>query len=404
MNYIIKKITYSIFILVTLLLAPHAKAAFSDGTFDQTFDTQLGIDSGYIQAIKPLPDSKILIAGNFQSFNGIVHNRIARLYQDGKLDTSFHTIKGADNVITHILIQSDKKILVGGLFSSYASSNSKRYLARLNEDGTLDSTFTPAAMQSAPALFLLQPNGKIIVGGGFFTPKRGLLRLNTNGTRDTTFNPGTGVVGGVESGVIQPDGKVLIGGNFTSYNGTPRNRIARVNSDGSLDASFDPGTGANFKVQAIALQSDGKILVGGGTTIGSTIPSYNSVTVTKLIRLNSDGSLDTSFDPGSGTQANLIANNTINSITIQEDGKILIGGKFSSYNGTPRNRIARVNSDGSLDASFDPGTGAEISYPTFYSYVQPVVIDNSKKLLIGGSFNSYNAISCKNIVRLTSTL
>jgi uncharacterized delta-60 repeat protein len=80
---------------------------------------------------------------------------------------------------------------------------------------------------------------------------------------DASFNPGTGADHWVNSIALQPDGKILIGGYFDTYNGTTRNRIARLNTDGSLDASFNPGTGANDGVRSIALQPDGKILIGG---------------------------------------------------------------------------------------------------------------------------------------------
>ena len=156
-------------------------------------------------------------------------------------------------------------------------------------------------------------------------------RLNADGSLDTSFNPGSGANSVVTSIALQPDNKIIIGGEFTSYNGTARNYIARLNADGSLDTSFNPGSGANSTVYSVALQPDNKIIIGGEFT------SYNGTARNRLARLNADGSLDTSFNPGSG------ASNTVYSIALQPDNKIIIGGYFTSYNGTDRNRLARLN-------------------------------------------------------------
>src|SRR5690606_28104299 len=123
----------------------------------------------------------------------------------------------------------------------------------------------------------------------------------------------------------QNDGKIVIGGNFTTYNGAGRNRIARLNADSSMDTSFDPGLGANFIVYSTAIQTDGKILIGGNFT------TYNGTFMNRITRLNTDGSLDTSFNSG-------YPNSTVSTIAIQNDGKIIIGGNFTTYNGTGINR------------------------------------------------------------------
>ena len=173
--------------------------------------------------------------------------------------------------------------------------------------------------------------------------RKGIARLNSDGGLDTGFNPGSGANSNVEYLALQSDGKVLIGGAFTNFNRTARIRIARLNGDGSLDAGFDAGLGANDSVFSVAVQSDGKVLIGGWFT------NVNGTTRNFVARLNSDGTLDASFDPG--------ANNTVYSVAVQSDGKILIGGDFSMVKGTSRNRITRLNSDGSLDGGFNPDRG-----------------------------------------------
>ncbi len=262
-----------------------------------------------------------------------------------------------------------------------------RHIARLNVDGSFDTDFGRGIGASGSVLaFVLKPDGKVLIGGGFTSYdgklRGGIARLNVDGSLDTSFDPGTGADGSVHTLALQSDGKMLIGGSFTSYDGVSRNRIARLNTDGSLDTSFDPGSGANnHYVQSLALQPDGKVLVGGWFT------SYNATPRNRIARLNVDGSLDTSFDPGTG------ANDWVQSLALQSDGKVLVGGNFTSYNGTGRNCIARLNADGSLDTFFDPGTGVN-------SGVFSLALQSDGKVLVGSSFTSYNGVSCNSIARL----
>ena len=271
----------------------------------------------------------------------IIHLSFLDVYSvfalDGNLDTSFTSGTGPNNVVYSTLIQPDGKILIGGYFTSY--------------------------------------NG---------TPRNRIARLNTDGTLDTSFTPGTGADdAGVLAFALQPDGKIIIGGEFTSYNGTPRNRIARLNTDGTLDTSFDPGIGSDNNIYGVAFLSDGKIIIGGGFT------SYNGTPRNRIARLNTDGTLDAGFNPGTG------ADQTVYSTAVQSDGKILIGGYFTSYNGTPRNRIARLNTDGTLDTTFNPSTGANDGGVSNFAF-QP-----DGKIIIGGEFASYNGINTiKYVTRL----
>jgi uncharacterized delta-60 repeat protein len=202
------------------------------------------------------------------------------------------------------------------------------------------------------------------------------------------FNFGTGADNSVSKTVIQSDGKILIVGTFTTYNGINRNGIARLNSDGSLDTSFNPRTGTNNFISTIALQSDGKILIGGDFT------AFNGTVRNHIARLNTDGSLDASFNPGgTGATGSTGLNSYVSLITYQSDGKILISGDFTYYNGTSRNRIARLNVDGSLDASFNPGTGAN-------NNVNSIALLSNGKILISGGFKTYNRISRKYVAKL----
>lgn len=182
-----------------------------------------------------------------------------------------------------------------------------------------------------------------------------------------TAKPNTGLNGPVNAIVVQPDGKILVGGSFTMIGDVTRNRIVRLNPDGSLDTSFD--SDANDAVRAIAVQPDGKILVGGiFTEMGGEIRN-------RIARLNPDGSLDTGFDPD--------ANDEVRAIAVQPDGKILVGGKFSVMGGETRSLMARLNQNGTVDTGFVSGI-----YPLYSltSRVNAIAVqpDTEGKILVAG--------------------
>ncbi len=329
-------------------------------------------------------DGKVLIAGNFTSYNGISRNRIARLNPDGSLDSSFNPGLGANGVIYRLLIQPDGKILIAGGFSSFNGTASNS-IARLNIDGSLDLSFYGYAISLNSGIYsmALQSDGKILIGGDFRenygSSPVNYMRLNPNGTVDPSFIKGAGLNSQVYSIGFQPDGKILVGGNFSNYYG--RNRIIRLNDNGTIDNSFNTSSGANDLIYNSILQSDGKILIGGFFT------SYNGVSRNRIARLNADGSIDSSFDPESG------ANNSVEIIRLQSDGKILIGGQFTSFNGMSRNRVSRLNSNGNLDTTFDPGVGAA-------STIRAMTIQSDGKILIGGDFTEFNGVSRVRITRI----
>lgn len=308
-------------------------------------------------------------------YNGTARNHIARLDIDGSLDVGFNPGTGVNGTVETIAIQSDGKIIVGGLFYS-VNGTAINHIARLNTNGSLDAGFNPGAGASSTIYTTaIQSDGKIIIGGAFTIyngiARDHIARLDIDGSLDAGFNPNTGAIT-IYTTAIQSDGKVIIGGYV---------KIARFNTNGSVDAGFTPGTGANNINYTTAIQSDGKIVIGGSFT------SYNGTARSKITRLNTNGTLDAGFTPGAG------ANNTIRTIAIQNDGKIIIAGLFTSYDGTLINRIARLNSDGSLDASFNTGSGAN---NTIFS----AAIQSDGKIIIGGLFTSYNGVAKTRIARL----
>jgi uncharacterized delta-60 repeat protein len=358
----------------------------SDGSKDATFVTGTGFD-GTVFSIVTQADGNILIGGNFSTYKGVTEIRIIRLNSNGTKDATFGTGTGFNDIVNEITIKSDGKILVGGDFTTYNGVTVNRII-QLNSDGSKDATFvTGTGFNGTVFRIVPQADGNILIGGSF-TAYNGvteirIIRLNSNGTKDATFVTGTGFSSSVYSIATQSDGKILVGGLFNTYKGVTENRIIRLNSDGSKDATFVTGTGFNSFVYSIATQADGKILVGGDFTI------YNGVTENRIIRLNSDGSKDTSFNPGTGF------NSTVWTIVSQADGKILVGGDFITYNGVTENRIIRLNSDGSKDATFVTGTG-------FNNTVRAIAIQTDGKILVGGSFSTYNGVTENRIIRLNN--
>ncbi len=168
--------------------------------------------------------------------------------------------------------------------------------------------------------------------------------------------------------VLQADGKVLVVGAFTDYNGTARNRIARLNADGTLDATFDQtGTGVNNQVDVLALQTDGKILVGGVFT------SYNGTARNRILRLNTDGTLDATFvQTGTGLNGQVV------SLALQSDGRVFAGGLFTSYNGNSRSRLVRLFTT---------------IPPTITSFFPPFGAPGSTVTIIGTGFTGATAVN-----------
>ncbi|MGV9004471.1 T9SS type A sorting domain-containing protein [Flavobacterium sp.] len=393
------------YLLFTIAVFALAFTSFAQpGTIDLTFNPPaIGFGNGdganntvYTTSIQS--DGKIIIGGSFTSYNGIAKNYIARMNSEATIDDTFNTGAGADSTIRTITIQNDGKIIIGGEFTSY-NGTSRNCIARLNSDGTLDSTFNPGTGANNIILTTsLQSDGKIIIGG-WFTSYNGsvrnyIARLNADGSLDTTFNPTTGANNYVLTTSIQSDGKLIIGGSFTSYNGTSRSKIARITADGTLDTTFNPGSGANSSstISTVSIQQgDGKIIIGGNFT------SYNGTTRKCIARLNINGTIDSNFNPGMGVNSN----STISSASIQSDGKIIIGGDFTSYNGTGRDRIARLNINGTLDTSFSNG-GSQSVAGAFNNYVTITLIQSDGKIIVGGDFSAYNGTLRPRIARINT--
>ncbi|MBI5421529.1 hypothetical protein HZA44_00125 [Candidatus Peregrinibacteria bacterium] len=271
-----------------------------------------------------------------------------------------------------LLVDANGKYLV---FGTAAMANSDFAVARYNSDGTLDTSFDTDGKVSTDVITAthdhayaaaLQADGKIVVAGtSDSTLTFNMIRYNTDGSLDTTFDTdgkvSTNFTGGSETPyavAIQTDGKIILAGQ--AHNGVDYDfALARYNTNGSLDTTFDTdglvttGFGSQDYCYDIALQTDGKIVAVG--TMGSA---------QAVIRYNTDGSLDTTFDgdvtmpgyPGNGKVSTVIGsgsggNNTAYAVVLQPDGKIVTAG--DGYNLNWDFSVARYNTDGTLDTTFD---------------------------------------------------
>jgi len=382
---------------------PYLARLNPDASLDTTFaDYPSGPGTySWIYGLAVQDDDKVLIGGTFDSVSGVEQSGLARLNHDGSLDSSFAPTVGGSRVYA-LAQQSDARILIGGVFTS-VNGVARGSIARLHADGSLDTSFQNGMSGLAGGSYrcwavALQPDGKILIGGGFTSvngvARSCIARLHADGSLDTTFQNGmSGLSGGGQTDypccafALQPDAKVLVGGGFISVNGVARKYLARLNANGSLDTSFLSGmAGPDNAVWCLALQPDGKILVGGKFT------SVNGAARQAIARLNSNGSLDTSFQV-------VLADGSpwVCTIVLQSDGKMLIGGDDLRIEGVTPYALARLNPNGSLDRSFIPVTGLGRG---FHATVYRVAFQADGRILVGGRFSSLNGYARGNVARL----
>jgi uncharacterized delta-60 repeat protein len=349
-----------------------------DGSLDTTFGsagkviTPIGAadDNGFSIAVDP--NGKILLAGVTGSGSS-VDFALVRYNADGSLDTSFDgdgkvtTGLLSDDLGQSVVVQPDGKIVVSGY--SFDGSSFDFAIARYNSDGSLDTGFgsggkvtTPIAFHEASYSVALQADGKIVAAGHSFTGNGpndfAVIRYNANGSLDASFDgdgkvttdfSGTNDVG--QSVALQPDGKIVVAG-YSLIGSNADIVVARYNSNGSLDTSFDGDGRVRTSVvpgsdygSSVTIQPDGKILVAGNSFNGTN-------TDFALVRYNANGSLDTTFGNGGKVTTQIGASSEeAYSVKVQPDGKIVVAG-FSNNGSNADFAVVRYNADGSLDTSF----------------------------------------------------
>jgi len=324
----------------------------SDFTLDETFTAPIFPDgsSGFVRDAVEQSDGKLVIVGHFANINGTSVGKIARLNANGSLDSTFnfegsYDDRGFGNNALVLKLLSDGSFLVGGTFVNYNDASVNR-LVKLNSDGSLNTSFSGnVTLDNDVFAIHVLSSGKIYVGGNF-TNK--LIRLNNDGTTDETFDVGTGFDDIVTSIKVDSNSKVVVGGWFNAYNGSPCNRgIVRLNANGTLDSSFETeGAGLNFTegvVQCLAIQSDDKIVVGGWFN------QYDGNRQGHIIRLNADGTKDSTFVTGYGFgDDGSYEGQRVQDILLDNNKIICVGGLYN-YGGKALYGFAKLSPTGSLD-------------------------------------------------------
>jgi uncharacterized delta-60 repeat protein len=310
----------------------------------------------------------------------------------GRIDASFVPAPGTNDAVNVVIPQPDGKVIVAGRFTQ-ANNVGRNRIARFNFNGSLDIGFDPGIGADAEiTAAVLQPDGRIVIAGRFTSfngfMHKGVCRLNPSGSVDQTFGLGAGIDNVALALALQSDGRILVGGQFSGVDQTPRFNLARLNTNGSIDLTFDPfngpnpGNGPNGDVNAIVIQPDGAIIIGG------TFISYSGFARGGIARVSTNGGLDPSFDSGVGTGGNVFA------LALQHNGQIVLGGRFVQYAGINRTFIARVFSNGSLDPGFNP-------LPN--NWIQSLAVEPDDRILVGGFFTTINGVPRSRIARLNTT-
>ncbi len=324
-------------------------------------------------------DGGIVVGGGFTTLGGRARKHIGRLNPDGSVDTAFNP--GVNTNVLALALETEGRILLGGGF--YELGGNYCYgVGRLNPDGSIVYR-SPGTTTITVFCLALQADGRIVTGGNFTSlgnrPRNFIGRLLPDGGMDESFRPEAN--DSVYALAVQPDGMIIVGGSFTTLGGQPRYCIGRLDPDGRLDTILSPTIeGSQPSVKALAVQSDGRIVVGG------KFEMVSGQWYTNIVRLNSDGSVDRTFNPG--------ASGIVRSLALQADGKILVGGYFTILGGQSRTNIGRLNADGRVDAAFNPGAS---------SGVFSLSLQEDGKILAGGEFSILCGQSRKKIGRLNNT-
>ena len=400
-----------------------------------------GINTVYVDG-----SDNVYIGGQFLDYDGTYPyqnvSQFTKLYTDGEIISTYTQIGNFSTDITapavnKILTSNDGKIMLGGVFNRWFDNSpfpgpflftgsivKMNNTSRVMYQGYPSSTLTGSSANVGFEVndlgqtfydgyvydIIQQSDGKFIIGGAFSRysgqTRYSIIRINDNGTIDNSFTIGTGfnmpgsfpqntLTGIVKSIQLQSDGKILVGGQFSQYNGTTTYGIVRLNSDGTRDTSFTSYFTNDFEflsaiVNSIQIQPDNKILVGGYFNV------YSGQTRNGILRLNSNGTLDTTFGSTSGFTGAFSFGGEVKSMILQSDGKILCGGDFTGYSGASSNNLIRLNNNGTIDTSFNVGSG-------FNGKVKDIKLQSTGNVICVGDFTTFNGFGTFNgIARVTS--
>lgn len=368
------------------------------GVLDTTFAVGTGFN-GDVNTIVEAPDGSgdLYVGGQFTSYQGTAANRIIRLNSDGSVDPTFAYGTGFDGNVNSMALDASGDVYVGGAFTTYQGAGASR-IVRLNSDGSADGAFVVGAGFDAAVQVLTYDSisGGIYAGGDFTTYKAvgaaRIIRIQSNGTTDAAFNVGSGFDGQVRAITPAADatGDIYVGGGFSNYQGAGQVRLARLNSNGTVDGAFVVGTGFDQSAVSIANATDGS----GDIYVGGNYVVYRGTSAPKILRINSDGSFDTGFAAGTGFR------HQVNAILPLADGSgdLYAGGVFLDYGSQGVNRWCRLNADGSLDGSLPVNGGLD---STVWSLTADPSGDGS--IWVGGDFSRLNGVVAPRMLRRKSS-
>ena len=340
----------------------------------------------------------VYVGGDFTTYDGAQAIRIVRLNNNGTIDPGFATALGFTGSVRSIVLSGNQgtNLYVGGDFTAYNGIQKNR-IVRLNANGVFDPAFSIGTGfdNTVQVIALAQDgSGNLYVGGAFTDYNgvnvNGLVRLKADGSVDPTFLIGSGFDNTVFWVVPLANGDLYVGGAFTTYKGVPVNRLVRLHSDGTIDPTFVTGTGFDNTVLTLLLADDGS----GDLYAGGSFTNYNGNAANDLVRLDSNGVRDLSFSIGVGF------NNTVFHVVPVGDGSgdLYVGGAFTSYNNLQANEMVRLNQNGTMDSSFSTGAG----FDNTVFRVAPAG-DGSGDVYAGGQFTQYQSTAIGRFVRLLST-
>jgi uncharacterized delta-60 repeat protein/uncharacterized repeat protein (TIGR02543 family) len=370
---------------VTLQAGAAAPASAATTVVDTAFSSALGSGfNAYVQTVKGDSAGRVVVGGLFDTLNGGPAKKLIRLNADGTVDAAFRTAlgDGFNSQVSVVAVDLADRVIAGGTFTTVNGTTSTR-LARINSDGTVDAAFSAAlgtGFNGEVTAVVTDGIGRVVVGGSFTTfngvTVNRIARLNADGTLDTGFRTalGTGFDNSVNDIAIMATGRILVAGAYTKLNNTPVNTLVLLESNGALATGFSDalGTGFNSSVDSIAVDGSGRILAGGGW-----FSSVNGVPANRLARLNSDGTVDQTFSSALGSGFNQV----VTSVAAEAAGRVVVGGNFTSVDGITSNRLALLNDDGTVDQAYSAALGTG-----FTNYVQAVAFDGSGRILAGGTF------------------
>jgi uncharacterized delta-60 repeat protein len=288
-----------------------------------------------VETLALLPEGRLAVGGQFTNLSG--RNYAAIVESGGAVVADFNANAAVNDLVLSIAPLGDGAYALAGNFYWEVAGSYRGGIRRVSASGALDTGFTgylrQGSFEGIGNAVIPLPGGRILIGGAFNNANGvstgNLVALDaTTGAVVQSFSPGAS--GAVLALAVQPDGKLLVGGQFLNFGGAANNFLVRLNADGTLDATFATAGRPNGAVRTIALDEQGRILIGGDFTLVA------GVSRSRLARLLPDGSVDLSFDPGTG------ANASVRAIALQADGNLLIGGDFTEYDGQSRLRVARV--------------------------------------------------------------